>query len=109
MKTLTGKIRIDDLQIVSYNESMLHEMMEMFYNTVHVVCAKDYTRQQLDRWAPLNADIAAWKQRLNNNVCKVAVIKNVLVGFSELTDDGHVDCMYVHKDYQVKSIAHNLL
>jgi hypothetical protein len=44
MKTLTGEIRIDDLQIVNYDESMLHEMMELFYNTVHVVCAKDYTR-----------------------------------------------------------------
>jgi putative acetyltransferase len=42
-------------------------------------------------------------------VVRVAFIKNVLVGFAELTDDGHVDCMYVHKDYQGRSIAHNLL
>jgi putative acetyltransferase len=42
-------------------------------------------------------------------VCKLAVIENVLVGFAELTLDGHVDCMYVHKDYQGKSVARSLL
>lgn len=109
MNTLASKIRTGELQIASYNEDMLEEMMELFYNTVHAVCAKDYNPQQLSRWAPLNADVAAWKQRLYNNICKVAVIKNVIVGFSELTEDGHVDCMYVHKDYQRKNIAHSLL
>ena len=109
MKTLTSKIRTSEFRIVSYNEDMLEEMMELFYNTVHVVCAKDYTPQQLSRWAPANADVIAWKQRLNKNLCKVAVIRNVLVGFSELTEDGHVDCMYVHKEYQRKNIARRLL
>ncbi len=109
MKTLTSKIRTSELRIVSYNEDMLEEMMELFYNTVHVVCAKDYTPQQLSRWAPANADVIAWKQRLNKNLCKVAVIRDVLVGFSELTEDGHVDCMYVHKEYQRKNIASRLL
>ncbi len=109
MKTLTSKIGISEAQIVSYNEDMLEEMMELFYNTIHVVCAKDYTRRQLNRWAPLHPDVTAWKQRLNKNVCKVAVIENVVVGFSELTEDAHVDCMYVHKDYQRKNIARILL
>ncbi len=109
MKTLRSKIRTGELRIISYSENMLEEMMELFYNTVHVVCAKDYTPQQLSRWAPANADAIAWKQRLNNNVCKVAVIGDVLVGFSELTEDGHVDCMYVHKDYQRKNVARRLL
>lgn len=108
MKALTSKIRTSELQIVSYNENMLEEMMELFYNTVHVVCAKDYNPQQLNRWAPLNADVTAWKQRLNKNVCKVAIIKDVIVGFSELTEDAHIACMYVHKDYQRKNIARSL-
>ncbi len=109
MKTLASKIGISELQIVSYNEEMLEDMMELFYNTIHSVSAKDYTRGQLDRWAPLHPDVAAWKQRLNRNVCKVAMIENVIVGFSELTEDAHVDCMYVHKDYQRKNVAGILL
>lgn len=109
MKTLTSRLRTSEVQIVDYNEDMLDEIMELFYNTVHVVCAKDYTYQQLNRWAPLDADIKAWKQRLNKNVCKVAVIENVIVGFAELTEDAHIDCMYVHKDYQRKNIAGILL
>ena len=94
--------------IIDYNESMLTQMMQLFYDTVHEVCARDYNEKQLERWAPQQPDLISWKQRLNNNYCKVAFVNQVLVGFAELTDEWHVDTLYVHKDYQRKGIANAL-
>lgn len=98
-----------ELLIVDYTESMLPQMMELFYNTVHEVADKDYNQQQLNRWAPLQPDVVAWTQRLNNNLCKVAILDDVVVGFAELTSEGHVDTMYVHKDHQREGVAGILL
>ena len=103
------KSDIEALVVIDYDPSMLQQMMELFYNTVHEVAIKDYNQQQLDRWAPAQPDVIAWKQRLNNNLCKVAMLSNMVVGFAELTSDGHVDTMYVHKDHQGQHIASSLL
>ena len=32
-----------------------------------------------------------------------------IVGFIELEEDGHIDCLYVHKNYQGQGIAGELL
>ena len=35
-------------------------MAELFYQTVHSVNAKDYTKEQLDAWAIGEVDLQAW-------------------------------------------------
>ena len=37
--------------IREYQPSDCGEMAELFYNTVHTVNARDYTKEQLDVWA----------------------------------------------------------
>lgn len=37
--------------IREYQSSDCKELAELFYNTVHAVNAKDYTKEQLDVWA----------------------------------------------------------
>ncbi len=95
--------------IVDYNESMLDEMLRLFYNTVHTVNAKDYTREQLENWAPQAIDKKKWKDRLTNNVCFVTICRNQIVGFGELSEEGGIDTMYVHKNHQGKKIASRIL
>ena len=97
-----------DLKILDYEESMLDEMMQLFYDTVHTVNAKDYRKDQLNGWAPLHTDKKFWQQRLKKNICKVAFLNDVMVGFTEL-EDGHVDALYVHKDFQRRKVAANLI
>src|SRR5215210_6906669 len=98
-----------ELVIQDYQENMLDEMMQLFYDTVHTVNARDYRKEQLNGWAPLHTDKRFWEQRLKKSVCKVAFINNVMVGFTELVDDGHVDTMYVHKDFQRRKVAASLI
>jgi len=99
---------MEDLKILDYEESMLDEMMQLFYDTVHTVNAKDYRKDQLNGWAPLKTDKRFWEQRLKKNICKVAFLDGVMVGFTELVDK-HVDTLYVHKDFQRRKVAASLI
>lgn len=100
---------MEECKIVDYEESMLDEMMQLFYDTVHTINARDYRKEQLNGWAPENTDKKFWAGRLKKNVCKVAFIGNRMVGFTELVSDGHVDTLYVHKDFQRRKIAASLI
>jgi putative acetyltransferase len=95
--------------IVQYNKSMLDEMLSMFYNTVHTVNAKDYNTEQLENWAPQAIDKKKWEDRLTNNVCFVTFRDKQIVGFGELSEEGGIDTMFVHKNHQGKKIASRLL
>lgn len=95
--------------IVDYNASMLDEMLRLFYNTVHSVNAKDYNTDQLNKWAPEAIDKKKWEERLSNNVCLVTFHKDKIVGFGELSEEGRIDTMFVHKNFQGKKIASRIL
>lgn len=43
--------------IRDYQPSDCKEITELFYNTVHTVNAKDYTKEQLDVWATGQVDL----------------------------------------------------
>jgi hypothetical protein len=38
---------MNEFKILDYDESMLDEMMQLFYETVHTVNARDYKKEQL--------------------------------------------------------------
>lgn len=45
-----------------YTPEDCEEISILFYETVHTVNAKDYSRQQLDVWATGSIDLAAWNE-----------------------------------------------
>ena len=52
--------------IREYQISDCKEITELFYNTIHTVNAKDYTKEQLDVWATGQVDLEKWNQSLQN-------------------------------------------
>jgi putative acetyltransferase len=79
---------------------------ELFYNTVHSVNATDYTKKQLDAWAPKEMDLLAWNKRvLRNSNALIAEFGGVIVGLGTADNKGYFDLLYVHKDYQGIGIA----
>ena len=78
---------------------------ELFYQTVHAVNAKDYTKEQLEVWAPGNVNLEEWNRTLSDHDTVVAVWDGRIVGFGDIDKTGYLDRLYVHKDYQNKGIA----
>ena len=84
----------------------LESIVTLFKETVHHVNAKDYTSEQLQVWAPhhIHHNHDRW-QSLLGNIAYLAEIDDVIVGFADMTTEGYLDRLFVHKDYQRQGIA----
>lgn len=91
--------------IREYQSSDCKELAELFYNTVHTVNAKDYTKKQLDVWATGQVDLKTWNQSLQEHFSIVAVDDDIIVGFGDIDKTGYLNRLFVHFGYQRKGIA----
>ncbi|SFS53048.1 GNAT family N-acetyltransferase [Paenibacillus sp. 453mf] len=99
-------------EIVRFKESDLEEIVNLFYDTVHSVNSKDYSEEQLHAWAPIDekdSKLLSWKESMSRNITLVAKMHDQVVGFCDLTIDGHLDRLFVHKEYQGMGIASSLI
>ncbi len=97
------------IHVAPYQPTDVHELMSLFHATVHHVNAKDYDVRQLNVWAPETIDAEKWHARLLRNFSLVARNNHGIVGFAELTPEGHLDMLYVHKDFQRQSVGTTLV
>ena len=80
-------------------------LAQLFYNTVHAVNGKDYTKKQLDAWATGNVNLDEWNRSFLAHTTLVAVWDGVIAGFADMDKSGYLDRLYVHKDYQGIGVA----
>ena len=90
-------------------ESDLPHINQLFTQTVHAINVRDYAQEQLDVWAPKDRAAEYWKTRLKDHVVYVAESQGIVVGFANITKDGYLDHLYVHKDFQGQGVASALL
>lgn len=103
----TDKSKIGERKVIirKYQPLDCVQLMELFYNTVHTINAKDYTKEQLDVWASGRIDLEKWNQSFQEHYSVVAVDDEIIVGFGDIDKTGYLDRLYVHADYQGKGIA----
>lgn len=91
--------------IREYQSSDCNELAELFYNTVHIINAKDYSKEQLDVWATGQIDFENWNKSLQEHYSLVMVDDEIIVGFGDIDCTGYLDRLFVHSEYQGKGIA----
>lgn len=84
-------------------------LRELYFSTVHNINSRDYTRDQLQAWAPDEYDEAAWDTHLQALTPFVAVIDNKVVGYADLQSDGLIDHFFCHHQYQGQGIGRALM
>ncbi|WP_251967160.1 GNAT family N-acetyltransferase [Parabacteroides sp. AD58] len=85
-------------------------MKDLFRMTVLNVNARDYTEEEVKDWASCGDSEIRWRELLAGNRYVGAFNEcNVLVGFSSMNKDGYLNSMFVHKDFQHRGIATQLL
>lgn len=95
--------------IRKYESKDCNRMAELFYNTVHTVNAKDYTKEQLKAWAPENINLNSWDKVFLEHITLIAEENGEIVGFADMDKSGYIDRLYVHKNYQGQGIATTLI
>ena len=93
------------IRIRTYRSSDGPGLARLFYETVHSVCLRDYTQEQVDAWAPGTVDLAAWDRSFAQHFTVVAEREGVPVGFGDMARDGYLDRLYVHRDVQRQGVA----
>lgn len=88
-----------------YQPADCRELTELFYRTVHIINAKDYTEEQLNAWADGQADLEKWNKSFLEHYSIVAEEEGRIVGFGDVDQTGYLDRLYVHADYQGRGIA----
>lgn len=93
------------MKLREYRTSDCEQLAELFYQTVHSINAKDYTKEQLDVWATGKVDLQAWDQSFRAHKTIIAMENDEVVGFGDMDESGYLDRLYVHKDHQNRGIA----
>lgn len=88
-----------------YQERDCEALIDLFYDTVHSVNARDYSLKQRNAWATGKEDCKQWHQSFLAHETYVSTINDKVVGFDDINQTGYLDCLFVHKDYKRQGIA----
>lgn len=93
------------MNIRSYHSDDCKAILSLFYETVHKINQRDYTREQIKAWTNNNnIDPLAWDLSLSRHKTLVVEMDDTIVGFGDL-DGNFLDRLYVHAEYQRRGIA----
>lgn len=93
------------MHLRKYRSADCETLAKLFYDTVHNVNIRDYSAEQVSAWANGNIDLAAWDKSFSEHHTIIAEENGIIVGFGDITEDGYLDRLYVHKDYQRQGIG----
>lgn len=92
--------------IRKFSPNDLEAVIALFCDSVHTVANRYYNPQQIETWAnrkTINRE--NWLKNLSANITYVAETENQIIGFGDMTHDGYIDHLFVHKNYQGKGAS----
>lgn len=95
----------EKMKIRRFTTSDTPRLIELFQQTVHTVCRKDYTQEQLSAWAPDSIDVNRWTVRFENTYTLVVEQEEHILGFANLESDGCIDMFYVNATTQNQGVG----
>ncbi|ASN03557.1 GNAT family N-acetyltransferase [Virgibacillus necropolis] len=97
------------MELKRFEKNMINEVVTVFRETILTINRKDYSMEQVKVWANNSQTLDEWLDRFEKSTTYVAIINGVIVGFGNLTEDGWIDLLYVHKDHQAEGIASGIV
>ena len=91
-----------------YKASDLEAVVAVFGRSVREIAARDYSPSQLSAWAPQVPDWPAWSKRVSERAVFVCERKGQIAGFARIGNDGHLDLLYVHPEFQRQGVGRAL-
>jgi putative acetyltransferase len=82
---------------------------DVFYSSIHQVCSKDYSEEQIHAWAPADLDPSIWISKIQSIKPFVAVTGEKIIGYADLQKDGKIDHFFVHGDHQAEGVGGSLM
>lgn len=86
-----------------FKEGDLTELIKLFQEAVHAINIRHYSIEQVAVWTQIDQE--KWQKSLTKNITYVAEADNKIVGFVDMSHEGYLDRLYVHKEYQARFVA----
>lgn len=88
------------MRLIKYIPAYDEEIASLFHDTVHSVCAGEYSPAQLDAWAPDDINPSDWCESLGVTYALLAIDGGKLAGFGNADiRASYIDRLYVGRDY----------
>jgi putative acetyltransferase len=93
------------MQIRLFQPEDTPQIALLFHHTVRKVNIQDYSPEQIMAWSPDDIYFRDWLTICSSNFTYVAWENDRILGFGELESNGHIDCFYIHDQYQRQGIG----
>lgn len=80
-------------------------LFRVFFSAIHDVASRDYTREQIQAWAPADMDPALWTTRMREMRPFVVEVEGAIAGYADLQPTGYIDHFFVSGTCQRKGIG----
>lgn len=98
------------IQLRPYRGDDASATLAVFLAAVTETAAADYSPKQIAAWArPESRELSAWDKQLKDRNTVVAVVLDEIAGFSDVSDDGYIDRMFVSPRYARRGVGRALL
>jgi len=110
MKLISAVEKNDVINIRDHKEGDGNLLADIYYSAIHAIPDSLYSPTQKAAWAPNPSKeiYHRWQKRIQEKQPFIAEYKNQLAGFIELEPDGHIDCFYIHPQFQKLGIGGQL-
>ncbi len=95
----------EEMEIRRYTDDDSSIISELFFETVHCVNAKDYTKPQLFAWAQYPEILRDRSDDFKKQYTLVATVNGKIVGFGSIDESGCLDMLFVRQDCLRQGIA----
>jgi putative acetyltransferase len=98
------------IEVRPYQGEDASQTLAVFVDAITVTAATDYSPEQVAAWArPGQRDAAGWDIAMKSRNTYVAFVEGDVAGFSDVSDLGYVDMMFVSPRYARRGVASALL
>ncbi|MBQ6795322.1 MAG: GNAT family N-acetyltransferase [Clostridia bacterium] len=98
-----------EFKVRSMRMSEFNTVAQLVYDSVHTLCTKEYTKEQLDAWVPKDLYMPAFRRSIFRCYAIVAVCNKEIIGFMSTERDGYINRLYTSPDWVKKGVATALL
>lgn len=92
--------RHDRFRVRTYREGDASRLAEIFHRSVREVASADYTPEQVAAWTSAERDAGFFEARATDGRWVLVAVdgSDVVVAYTDLEADGHIDQLYCHPD-----------
>ncbi len=80
-------------------------LFRVFFSAVHGIASRDYTREQIDAWAPADIAPELWAQHMSTLRPFVVETDGEAVGYADIQPSGRIEHFFVSGSYPRRGVG----